>query len=470
MPSSSNQSDLIVRGRRVVTPEGERPAAIHIRNGVIAAVSAFEALAPGAPIHEAGNFVVLPGLVDTHVHINEPGRTDWEGFSTATQAAAAGGVTTLIEMPLNSIPATTTVDAYREKLAATSGKLWVDTGFWGGVVPSNAHQLRPLWEAGVFGFKCFLVPSGVAEFEHVAEPDLCIALPELAALGAPLLVHAELPGPIEAALKEIASQPSNKYATWLASRPREAEDEAIALVVRLAREFGAHVHIVHLSSSDSLARLRRAKSQGWRGSVETCPHYLVFASEEIPDGATEFKCAPPIRERENRELLWEALRDGTIDLIVSDHSPCPLRMKATPFYLFPFPSRLGDTGDFLRAWGGIASLQLGLPAVWTEARSRGYALTDVAKWMCSGPARLAGLAHKKGAIAAGCDADLVIVDPDSKFRVDPAKLLHRHKLTPYAGRELTGVVETAFLRGEKIFDQDKISEAPRGQVLRRGQL
>jgi allantoinase len=467
---SNHQPDLIVRGRRVITPEGERPSAIHIRNGVITGVSAIEDALPEVPIHEAGDSVVLPGLVDAHVHINEPGRTEWEGFATATQAAAAGGVTTLIEMPLNSIPATTTVAAYREKLAAASGLLWVDTGFWGGVVPGNAHELRPLWEAGVFGFKCFLVPSGVDEFQHVAEPDLCIALPELTALGAPLLVHAELPGPIESALKEIASEPPNHYATWLASRPREAEDEAIALVLRLAREFGAHVHIVHLSSSDSVARLRRAKSQGWRVTVETCPHYLFFASEEIPDGATEFKCAPPIREKENREKLWASLGAGTIDFVASDHSPCPPAMKATPFYLFPSPARLGDTGDFLRAWGGIASLQLGLPAVWTEARSRGYALTDVAKWMCAAPARLAGLAHKKGAIAAGCDADVVILDPDAKFRVDPGQLLDRHKLTPYRGRELTGVVETTFLRGQKIFDRGTVSQSPAGQVLRRGQL
>jgi allantoinase len=445
-----NSTDLIVRGRRVVTPEGERAAAIHIRDGVIAELSAFDDIPSGSRVHEAGGSVVIPGLVDTHVHINEPGRTEWEGFATATQAAAAGGVTTLIEMPLNSIPATTTAPAYQEKLAAAQGKLQVDTGFWGGVVPGNTQELRPLWEAGVFGFKCFLVPSGVTNFSHVTDRDLRAALAELAVLGAPLLVHAESFEVIFDAIDAIdppdvvdrVLPPSNKYSTWLAYRPRAAENEAVAYLIRLAQEFHVHIHIVHLSSSDTVSALRSAKSVGVSVTVETCPHYLTFIAEEIPDGATQFKCAPPIRERESRELLWAALRDSTIDLIASDHSPCPPYMK------------LPDQGDFL--------------VMWTEARSRGYALNDIARWMCSGPARLAGLANKKGAIAAGGDADLVIFNPDAKFRVDPTKLLHRHKLTPYAGRELTGVVEATFLRGQKIFDRGAVSEAPAGQVLRRG--
>jgi len=398
----------------------------------------------------------MPGLVDTHVHINEPGRTDWEGFATATRAAAAGGVTTLIEMPLNSIPATTSAAGFREKIAAATGQLCVDVGFWGGVVPGNAAELRPLWKAGVFGFKCFLVPSGVEEFREVGESDLRAALPQLTALGAPLLVHAELPGPIEASVrKRPKCAPANQYATWLGSRPREAEDEAIALLLRLAEEFHTRVHIVHLSSADSIPQLRQARARGIRVSVETCPHYLTFASEEIAEGSTEFKCAPPIRERENREKLWAGLRDGTIDLIASDHSPCPPMMK------------LREEGDFLRAWGGIASLQIGLPAVWTQARSRGYALSHVAEWMCRGPAHLAGLEKRKGAIAAGCDADFVIWNPDAKFRVDPARLHHRHKLTPYAGRELFGVVETTFLRGRKVFERGEFSAAPEGKILHR---
>jgi allantoinase len=331
-------------------------------------------------------------------------------------------------------------------------------GFWGGVVPGNTSELRGLWEAGVFGFKCFLVPSGVEEFAHVVEPDLRKALPELTAIGAPLLAHAELPGPIEGAMEKLREGRPTCYATWLASRPREAENQAIGLLVRLAREFGARIHIVHLASSDTFALLRRAKSEGVNVSVETCPHYLIFAAEEIPDGATEFKCAPPIREGENREKLWSALQDATIDFVASDHSPCPPAMK------------LREQGDFLRAWGGIASLQLGLPVIWTEALSRGYALIDVARWMCSGPAGLAGLAGKKGAIAAGCDADLVMFDSEKSFRVESSKLHHRHKLTPYTGRELIGAVEATFLRGQLIFENGKVFETPSGHVLRRGRL
>jgi allantoinase len=451
---SSQTSELIVRGQRIITHEGERPAAIHIRDGVIAAISTFDDIPTGVPVHEAGAAVVMPGLVDTHVHINEPGRTEWEGFSSATRAAAAGGVTTLVEMPLNSIPATITVAGYREKMAAATGQLWVDVGFWGGVVPENGEDLRTLWEAGVFGFKCFLVASGVDEFRHVTESDLRTVLPELAALGAPLLAHAELPGPIDEAMKQ-RSQPEagRRYTAWLSSRPREAENKAISLLLRLAREFQTRIHIVHLSSSDAIPQLRRAKSEGVRVSVESCPHYLTFSAEEIADGATEFKCAPPVRECENREKLWAALGEGTIDLIASDHSPCPPAMK------------LREEGDFLRAWGGIASLQLSLPAVWTPARRRGYALTDVVTWMCSGPARLAGLENKKGAISPGCDADLVIWNPDATFRVVPARLHHRSKLTPYAGRELAGVIEATFLRGRKIFDKGEFPGAPGGRVL-----
>jgi len=455
--SSPAAADLIVRGKRVITPEGERAAAIHVRGGVITAVSPYSEIPSGSIVHEAGDLVVMPGLVDTHVHINEPGRTEWEGFSTATRAAAAGGVTTLIEMPLNSIPATTTAAALREKLAAAAGKLWVDVGFWGGVVPGNSDELQPLWDACVFGFKCFLVPSGVDEFAHVTEVDLRLALPKLAALGAPLLAHAELLQPIEKAIESLPKTPSpRKYATWLAARPREAENDAVALLLRLGGEYGARIHIVHVSSADALAALRSAKATGGAVTAETCPHYLTFAAEEIADGATEFKCAPPIRERENREKLWQGLGDGTLDFIATDHSPCPPAMK------------LPEEGDFLRAWGGIASLQLSLPAVWTEARARGYAVTHLAKWLCEGPARLAGLAGRKGTIAAGCDADFVIWDPEAKFHVEPAQLHHRHKVTPYAGRELSARVETTFLRGRKIFERGEFSAGPLGHVLHRG--
>src|SRR5246500_1284360 len=326
-PDLTEIPDLIVRGRRVVTSDGERAAAVHVRAGLISAITAFDDCPSGALVHEAGDSVVMPGIVDTHVHINEPGRTEWEGFSTATRAAAAGGITTLIEMPLNSIPATTTAAGFREKLAATAGKLRVDVGFWGGVVPGNATELRPLWESGVFGFKCFLVPSGVEEFGHVTASDLRGALPELGALKVPLLVHAELPGPIAEAEKKLAKADPRRYSAWLASRPRAAENKAIELLAKLARELGTRIHIVHLSSSDAIATLQKAKSDSQAITVETCPHYLTFDAEEIADGRTEFKCAPPIRERDNREKLWVALGDGTIDFIATDHSPCPPAMK-----------------------------------------------------------------------------------------------------------------------------------------------
>jgi allantoinase len=452
--------DLIVRGNRVVIGDGNSapaPAAIQIHHGIITAVAQFGEVPAGCPIHEAGDLIVMPGIVDTHVHINEPGRTEWEGFTTATRAAAAGGVTTLIEMPLNSIPATTSAAAFREKLASAAGKLWVDTGFWGGVIPGNSEELRPLWRDGVFGFKCFLVPSGVDEFPQVREPDFRAALPILAEIGAPLLVHAELPAPIEAAAKALAKAPAAKYSTWLASRPREAENQAIALMIELANEFNPRVHIVHVSSSDALPVLRAAKSSGLAITAETCPHYLTFANEEIPDGATEFKCAPPIRESENREKLWQAVADSTLDFIATDHSPCPPEMKRK------------DTGDFMAAWGGIASLELSLPAVWTSALERGYAVERLAGWLCASPARLAGLEKRKGKIAKDFDADLVIWDPNAKFCVEPERLHQRHKLTPYAGRELYGVVTATYLRGRKVFDRGEFASSPTGAILKRTQ-
>lgn len=448
--------DLVVRGQRVVTPESVGPRSIHIRGGRISKITAFDLVPTDCPVYEAGDSVVMPGLVDTHVHINEPGRTAWEGFTTATHAAAAGGVTTLIEMPLNSIPPTTTLPGFEAKIAAAQGQLWVDVGFWGGLVPGNVAQLAALHQAGVFGFKCFLVPSGVDEFPHVGEPDLRKGLAEIAAVGAVLLAHAELPGPIEGAAASIQGAPPGRYSTWLHSRPRAAENEAISLLVALARELRARIHVVHLSSSDAVPALREARKEGVPITVETCPHYLCLSAEEIPDGRTEFKCAPPIREQENRERLWDALAEGVIDFVVSDHSPCLPEMK-----------RAGD-GDFLRAWGGIASLQTGLPAVWTEMHRRGLALHHLAEWMCRGPARLAGLEKRKGSIAEGLDADLIVWNPEEVFRLDPSALQHRLKLTPYAHRQLRGVVEATFLRGQKIFDGQEVSPNPGGMILKRG--
>jgi allantoinase len=433
--------ELVIRGRRVVTEHSVAPASVHITRGYISAISIYEDVPSGCDLIEAApESIVMPGLVDTHVHVNEPGRTEWEGFVSATRAAAAGGVTTIVDMPLNSIPATTTLAGLKEKLAAADGKLTVDVGFWGGVVPGNTSELAKLWEAGVVGFKCFLIHSGVDEFPNVTEADLREAMPELARLGAPLIVHAEVPGPVEACCQTIDGASSSSYQTFLNSRPRQAENEAVALMLKLARETGCRIHIVHHSSADALAMLRQAKGSGLPLTVETCPHYLYFAAEAIPDGATEFKCCPPIRERENREALWQALGDGTIDFIVSDHSPCPPEMK------------LRDRGDFMNAWGGISSLQLRLPLIWTEASRRGFSLEQIVEWLCAAPARQVGLGIVKGMIKEGADADIVIWKPEVEFRVDPQELHHRHKLTPYAGEALRGVVEKTLLRGQIVYD------------------
>jgi allantoinase len=473
MPSPN----LVIRGKRVVLPDSIAPASIHIVDDTIVEIASYESVPADCELIETNDeSLVMPGLVDTHVHVNEPGRTEWEGFATATRAAAAGGVTTLVDMPLNSIPPTTTLAGFKAKLDAARGQCRVDVGFWGGVVPGNTSELASLAEAGVVGFKCFLIHSGVDEFPNVTEDDLRETLPELKRLGALLIVHAEVPGPISRTgipacpvdSEKGATAKSNgvlpispdkkvcpaKYETFLASRPRAAEDEAVALMIKLAREFSTRVHIVHHSSADSLSMLREAKATGLRITAETCPHYLTFAAEEIPDGATEFKCCPPIRERENREQLWSALGSGTLDLIVSDHSPCPPEMK------------LPETGDFLAAWGGISSLQLRLPVVWTESLRRGYSLEDVTRWLCGAPARLVGLENRKGMIAAGCDADLVIWNPAQQFKVTGAALHHRHKLTPYEGRTLNGVVEKTFLRGRKIYDGGEFIGEPRGLLLR----
>jgi allantoinase len=453
------QTDLIIRGRRVVLPGALGPASIHITAGRINAVRSFTEIPHGIEIVEAGEgSMVMPGLVDSHVHVNEPGRTEWEGFATATRAAAAGGVTTLVDMPLNCIPATTTLAGFNEKLKATQGKLYVDVAFWGGVVPGNTSQLRQLWDAGVVGFKCFLVPSGVDEFPNVTESDLQGAMPELARLGAMLIVHAEAPGPIENACGQTfeSSQTVQSYKTFLLSRPRAAENEAVELMIRLSLETGCRIHIVHHSSADALPALRAAKQSGALLTIETCPHYLHFAAEDIRDGATEFKCCPPIRERTNREQLWQALRDGTIDMVVSDHSPCPPEMK------------LRDEGDFMKAWGGISSLQLRLPLIWTEASARGFEVNHVTGWLCGAPSRQVGLTGRKGSITVGGDADIVIWNPDREFRVEPRMIQHRHKLTPYAGEVLRGVVEKTFLRGQMVYDGGEFCQVPVGNQLFRG--
>ena len=440
--------DLVssIHSTRVVLPHGVTAATIEISHGRIIGLSTGRV--SGAL--DVGDLVILPGVVDTHVHINEPGRTEWEGFDSATRAAAAGGVTTIVDMPLNSIPATTAVAGFDTKLRAARGRCYVDTGFWGGVVPGNVAELEPLARAGVLGFKCFLSPSGVEEFEHVTERNLREALPIVARLGLPLLVHAELPADL---IEPDAKADRRAYATWLASRPAASEHAAIDLLIRLAREYGVHIHVVHLATSVAVPALVAARAAGVPISVETCPHYLSFCAEQIGAGATAYKCAPPIRERRHCDGLWQALTAGDVDLIATDHSPSMPALK-----------RLED-GDFITAWGGIASLQLGLSAVWMAARARGIAIERVAEWMAEAPARLAGLEAKKGSIAPGHDADLIVFDPDAEFIVDPARLYHRHKVTPYAGMKLRGRVHQTILRGAVIHSDGHIDGAPLGNLL-----
>jgi allantoinase len=425
--------DLVLRSRRVVTPSGTRPAAVCVDGGRIAAIEDY-----ATPGQDLGDLALLPGLIDPHVHVNEPGRTDWEGFATATRAAAAGGVTTIIDMPLNCLPPTVTVAALAAKRRAAYGQCHVDVGFWGGAVPGNLDALGDLHDAGVFGLKCFLVDSGVPEFPPLSADGLGIALSAVDAL---FLVHAEDPREIRDA------RPSRRYVDFLASRPRAAENRAVATVLDAARRTGARVHVLHLSSGDAVEMIGHAKRDGVRVSAETCPHYLTLAAEDIPEGATQFKCCPPIREGSNRDTLWRGLATGVIDEVVSDHSPCPRALK------------LPDSGDFAGAWGGIASLQLGLPAVWTRARSS-FRLDDLVRWMAQRPAEIVGL-PRKGRIAVGCDADLVAFAPEEAFIVDPVRLHHRHPVTPYAGRRLYGVVHKTWLRGVPVDGE------PRGTLLSR---
>jgi allantoinase len=428
-----------------VTPEGIRAATILVADGRIARVAGYEEQA--ADVLDVGELLVSPGLVDCHVHINEPGRTEWEGFETATQAAAAGGVTTLVDMPLNCIPVTTSANALVQKLNACRGQLHVDVGFWGGVVPGNVDALDGLAEAGVLGCKAFMVHSGIDEFPNATEADLRRALPVLKRLGLPLLAHAELD------LGADTSGAPERYASYLASRPCSWEDEAIRLLVQLCEETGCAVHIVHLSSASALPLVRAAKQRGLPISAETCPHYLCLHAEAIPDGATHYKCAPPIRAKQNQEALWEALFEGVIDFVITDHSPCTPALK------------LPERGDFQAAWGGIASLSLGLSSIWSEASRRGATALQLARWMSEMPARFAGLGARKGRIAPGYDADLVVWDPDESFVANAGDLHFRHKVSPYVGRTLRGRVHTTLLRGEVVHRDGAVSADAQGEVL-----
>lgn len=438
--------DAAIISNRTITKNGIRKAIVLIENGKI--ISITNELPQGNfPIEDIGDNVLMAGIIDPHVHINEPGRTDWEGFDTATKAALAGGITSLVEMPLNALPVTTTVKAFEEKLKATQGKLHTNCGFWGGIIPGNEKEIESLIEKGVMGFKAFLTHSGIDEFPNVSEEDLRKAMPIIAKHNLPLLVHCELSDP-------TSHSPllTSQYYDYLHSRPKSWEDNAIALMIRLCEDFNCRTHIVHLSSADSIAQIAKAKQKGLPLTVETAQHYLYFTAEQIKDGQTEFKCAPPIRERENNIKLWQALKEGIIDFVATDHSPAPPEMKETA------------NGDFMKAWGGIASLQFALPVLWTAAQKNNCSLSDMAKWLCEKPALLPQL-KSKGKVEVGYDADFVIWNPEEKFTVTGKAIYHKHKLTPYLNEELSGVVKQTWLKGTKVFDDGNFLHLNKGTVL-----
>ncbi len=442
--------DQVITGNNICTPEGMRRAFVLVQDGVIADVVSTWPEGSFPVITDLQHKVLMPGIIDPHVHINEPGRTEWEGFDTATRAAAAGGITMLVDMPLNASPVTTTLSAFDKKLSAAGNTLHTHCGFWGGIVPGNEQEIIPLIKKGVLGFKAFLTHSGIDEFPNVTEKDLVKVMPVIARHGLPLLVHCEL------VTDKSSDLPVNKksYPRYLASRPRQWEDEAIALMIRLCEQCNCRVHIVHLSSADSIARISKAKQKGLPLTVETAQHYLYFNAEDIPDAKPVFKCAPPIREKENNDRLWQALADEIIDFVATDHSPAPPAMKEL------------NTGDLFAAWGGIASLQWALPVLWTAAKKRNIPFTRMAEWLCEKPALLAGQA-KKGKIAPGYDADFVVWDPEKKFSIAPNNIHHRHKITPYLGEELCGVVEQTWLGGEKIFDNGTFVQLKKGKIITR---
>jgi allantoinase len=447
--------DSVIRSRRVVLPGGIKPAAIHVRDGTIIKVGAWDEAESATLLFDAGDHAILPGVVDLHAHINEPGRTAWEGFESATRAAAAGGITTLVDMPLNSIPATVGAAELDRKISATAGKLWIDVGFHGGIVPGNENNLPPLIRAGVVGLKCFLCDSGVDEFPAVTIDQLAGPLQRVSELNPWILVHAECPEVLAAARERLKDRRTWTYRDYLKSRPDEAEIAAIRQLIELAEITNVRIHIVHLSSAAALPLLAQAKAKQIRITSETCPHYLTFEADSIADSATALKCAPPIRSAANRDALWKGLREGVIDIIASDHSPCLPELKADR--------------DFSRAWGGISSLQCSLAAVWSEAHQRGFGLSDVALWMCQRPAEL-GRLTMKGSIAPGKDADLICFAPDETFTFEADQIIHRHKLTPYSGRQMLGVVQQTFLRGAPIYDGGSWENQPRGRIVRAASL
>mgnify|MGYP001162281558 CR=1 FL=1 len=446
------KTTFALRSRRVILDEREQEATIIIDQGRIAKVIGFNEKL-NCNTTDLGEKVIMPGVVDTHVHINEPGRTEWEGFDTATQAAAAGGITTVVDMPLNCTPVTTSVDALHQKLNSLKNQLWVDCGFWGGVVPDSLDDLEALCLAGVLGAKSFTIHSGIDDFPQVGPEEIRAAIPILSKYGLPYLIHAELDK-----LSTPAAKIDRTYQSFLESRPREWENDAVDLIITLAKEaknngHKPRMHIVHLSSADALEAIKTAQKEGIMVTAETCPHYLTLWAEACPDGETLFKCCPPIREDSNRSKLWDGIRQNVVDFIVSDHSPCTPELKHI------------HTGDLDAAWGGISSLQFSLPLIWTEARTRGLGIVDVSSLMSSRPAKFAGLGAKKGRIAEGYDADLIIFDDEASFDIKPNIIKHRHKITPYTGKKVHGVVEATILRGHKIYNNGDICGEPIGQSL-----
>jgi allantoinase len=439
--------------KRIVTPQGTQPGALLVEGEKIRAICRPSEIPADAVAHDCGNAALLPGLVDTHVHINQPGRTEWEGFRTATRAAAAGGYTTLVDMPLNCLPETTTVAALEEKRSSAQGECFVDWAAWGGAVADNQQHILPLARAGVLGFKCFLIYPGCDGFTMIDQQQLEAALPFIAKSGLPLLVHAELAGSIDAATKELGDANWRSYSTYLASRPDQAELDAIRLMIRLCRQYRFRLHIVHLSTALALEELQAARAEGLPITIETCPHYLHFAAEEIADGATLLKCAPPIRSKENQQHLWRGLRDGIIDMIVTDHSPCPPAMKRE------------DSGRFDLAWGGIAGISLALSVIHTECVRRGHTLDDIVRWMSSEPAALAGISHRAGALAAGRDANFTVFDTEAEFPVTTDRLHYRHAISPYLNETLRGAVKATYLRGEAVYREGRFAPKPSGREV-----
>lgn len=442
---------LALHSRRVVTPNGLKDATVFIDQHKIVGVEEGYVERTGFSLQDHSDDVIMPGLIDPHVHINEPGRTHWEGFDTATKAAAAGGITTLVDMPLNSSPVTTDIIAFRQKLVAATTKVHVNVGFWGGVVPDNLNDLEALSQAGVLGIKAFLAHSGIDDFPNVTEEHLRAALPIFKKHNIPLLVHCELTESHND--QALLDKTPDNYMAYMRSRPRSWEDKAIDLMIKLCAEYETKVHIVHLSSSNSIEPLRGAKAAGAKITVETCPHYLYFNAEDIPNGATLYKCAPPIREQKNNELLWQALADGLIDFVATDHSPAPPELKAM------------SSGDFKSAWGGIAGLQFSLPAVWTKAKERGFSIEDMANLMSTRVADFLNWSNKKGKVAAGYDADLLIWQPEKAFKISAEMIYHRHQFSPYVGETLFGKVKQTYVMGFKVFDLGSFTSLSKGQII-----